>query len=72
MTTPVYLASRVAAHVRDPRWAGALHRDHLQELLGCDRRTLNAAVAIACNRHAVDVCWGWVVLPLPVPVQRAA
>jgi hypothetical protein len=57
------LANRVSVIVRDSRWGGGVHRDHLLALVGCDQMTLNAAIAIACKRRLVDVAWGWVVVP---------
>lgn len=66
---PVWLASRLAAIVRDPRWGGGIHRDHARELLRCDHRELSAAVAIAYRRGDIDACWGWIVAP---PASREA
>ena len=70
---PVVAANRLAIIVKHPAWGGGLHRDHLGELLGCDRRTLDQAIAIAYRRHAVDICWGWIVAPAsPAASERAA
>jgi hypothetical protein len=70
---PVYLSSQIATVVRDARWAGGVRREHLQELLGCDHRELNQAIAIAYRRRTIDICWGWIVaLPTAGTAERAA
>jgi len=70
--SPAYLASKVAAVVADPRWGGGLRRDHLRELLGCEYRELNTAIAIAYKRGTIDFCWGWVVAPPAAAIQAGA
>lgn len=73
-SNPVYLASRVARIASDRRWAGGIHREHLLELLRCDRRSLDQAIAIACKRNTVSVSRDWVigVLPATAPKGDAA
>lgn len=62
---PVYMAFRVAMVAADPRWLGGIHREHLFQVLGCDRRSLDQAIAIACKRDMVSVSGDWVIAVVP-------
>jgi hypothetical protein len=62
--SPAYLAKRVAVIACNSKWGGGIRREHLRDLLGCDSRDLNAAIAIAVRWRAVDVAWDWVVVPV--------
>ena len=59
------MASRIARIAADPRWLGGIHREHLRELLRCDRKTLDQAIGIAIKRNLVSVSGDWVIGSVP-------
>ena len=62
-------SSRLATAVRDPKWCGALHRDHAAELLGVSHAELRQVIAIAYRRGLIDLCWDFIV---PAPGETAS
>lgn len=71
---PVWLSTRIAAKVSDPKWGGGLRRDHLAELVGLRSGDpdLSAGIGIAYRRRLVDAAEGWIFAPVPPARQEAS
>ncbi len=72
---PVWLSTRLAAKVSDPKWGGGVRRSHLAELVGLrpGDPNLGVGIGIAYRRRLVDAADGWVLAPVtPVASERAA
>ena len=73
MTQPDWsLIRTIARTAAEPKWAGAIRREHLAELTGLEPhgRAFSEALAIAVRTRRVDICGGFVVPGKPSPAQR--
>lgn len=70
----VWLSTRLAAKVSDPRWGGGVRRSHLAELVGLrpGDPDLSAGIGIAYRRRLVDAAEGWIFAPVPPAANKAA